>query len=175
MTRAERVKKAIAAVKIPQNSFEAAQALEDLGRHQRERERIKADMNDEMAYIKRKYEEQAIPHGEAIASLLDGLHLYAEAHKDTLLIGKAKSAKLPSGEIGWRTGTPKVGIKGVEAVLERLKAMDLTRFIRVKAEPNKEALLAEPEVAVTVPGVTITQVESFWAKPSETELEEVAG
>lgn len=175
MAKTERDKKAVPDITIPANNYEAAQALEDLGRHQRERERIKADMNDEMAEIKRKYEEDALPHGEAIARLLDGLHLYAEKNKDTLLIGKMKSAKLTTGEIGWRTGTPKVGIKGVEAVLERLKAMDLTRFIRVKTEPNKEAMLAEQEIAATVPGVTITQVETFWAKPAETELEEVAG
>lgn len=174
MAKTERVKKAVPDIVVPTNSYEAATFLEKLGAHQRERERIKADMNDEMSEIKRRYEEQALPHGEAIVSLLDGLHIYAEKNKDTLLQGKMKSVKLTSGEIGWRTGTPKVGIKGAEAVIERLKAMCLPQFLRVKTEVNKEQMLAEPELAATVPGVTITQVETFWAKPSETELEEVA-
>jgi phage host-nuclease inhibitor protein Gam len=175
MAKAERVKKQVLAVNIPTNSYEAGAALETLGAHQRERKVIEAHMNDEISAIKRKYEEQAQPHGEEIVRLLEGLHLYAEAHKHELLTGKSKTVQLTSGEIGWRTSTPKVAVKGVDFVIERIKAMGLSdKFLRIKEEINKENMLAEPEAAVQVPGVTINQTESFWAKPFETQLEEVA-
>lgn len=47
--------------------------------------------------------------------------------------------------------------------------------LRVKEEVNKEAMLAEPDVARTVAGVTVGSAgEDFVIKPFETELEEVA-
>ncbi|MDL2275823.1 host-nuclease inhibitor Gam family protein [Desulfosarcina sp. OttesenSCG-928-G10] len=39
---------------------------------------------------------------------------------------------------------------------------------------NKEAMLADPEAARQVPGVTIVQTEDFVVTPHETELEEIA-
>jgi phage host-nuclease inhibitor protein Gam len=171
----ERVKKQVTAVKIPADTNEASRDLLELGLHQRERVRIQAAMNDEISKIKARYEEQAQPHNEAIARLLDGLHLFAEQNKEALLTGKLKTIQLTTGTIGWRTGTPKVSIKGVDSVMERIKAMNLDNlFIRTKEEINKEAMLENRDAAMSIPGVTITQQESFWAKPYETQLEEIA-
>ena len=50
----------------------------------------------------------------------------------------------------------------------------MKRFIRVKEEINKEAMLKEPELAETVRGVSITQREEFIVKPTEIEIEIVS-
>jgi phage host-nuclease inhibitor protein Gam len=52
--------------------------------------------------------------------------------------------------------------------------MRLERFIRLKPEVNKEAILNEPEAVRDVPGLSIKQDESFSIEPFETALEEVA-
>ncbi len=173
MAKTERVKKAVPAVKIPSSLQEATAALAELGAHQREKQRLQAEMNDEIAKIKEKYEEQADPHRQQIAALLEGLHLYAESHRHEICTSGKKTVQLATGEFGWRTTTPKVQLKNVEMILERIKAMGLTKFIRLKEEINKEAMLAEPEVACQIPGIAIKQSETFWVKPEETKLEEV--
>ena len=61
-------------------------------------------------------------------------------------------------------------VRGAEAVLERLRTLGLTRFIRVKEEVNKDAMLADPDAARAVDGVTIVQAEEFAIEPHNVEL-----
>lgn len=169
-----RVKTKAIAAPVPQSREEATEALAEIGRRQRERERIQASMNDDIAEIKTKYEEEARPHNEQIAGLTEGLHAWCEAHRAELTNGgKVKSANMASGDVGWRITPPKVRVTGKAAVIELLKALKLKRFIRLKEDVNKEAMLAEPDKASAVKGVNIVQTEEFWLRPFETELEEV--
>jgi len=78
---------------------------------------------------------------------------------------------LPTGFFGWRSTPPAVSLKNIKAVLKKLKELGLKRFIRIKEEPDKEAMLKEPEVAKSVKGVSITQYEEFFIKPLELEVE----
>lgn len=43
-------------------------------------------------------------------------------------------------------------VRGADAVLELLRSKGLIRFIRVKEEVNKEAILNEPEAVQGLPG-----------------------
>jgi phage host-nuclease inhibitor protein Gam len=160
---------------IPQSREEAVGAIAEIGRRQRERERIQASMNDELAAIKTRYEEEARPHNEALKALTEGVRTWCEANRAAITDGgRTKTANLSSGDVSWRLTPPKVKVTGVQAVLELLKSLQLTCFVRTKEEINKEALLAEREVAEGIKGVEIVQVEEFIVKPFETELEEVA-
>ena len=173
-TKVTRIKTQAAQVPIPQSREQAVEAIAEIGRRQRERERIQAAMNDELAGIKARYEEEARPHNEAIVALKEGVHVWCEANRAALTSNKVKSANLASGDVGWRTSPPKVKITGVAAVIELIKSLKLMQFIRSKEEINKEAMLAEPDVAQSIKGVEIVQAEEFWIKPYETELEEIA-
>jgi len=175
MGKAKRIKSAAAGHPVPQSKADAESAIAEIGQHQRERERIQAAMNDELAAIKQKHEEQAAPHNEAIRELSQGVQTWAEANRVELTGGgKTKTAALASGELRWRMRPPKVALRSVEAVIEALKQLKLSRFVRVKEEVNKEAILAEPEAVEHVKGITITQGEDFVIVPFETRLEEVA-
>jgi len=56
----------------------------------------------------------------------------------------------------------------VEAIIEGCKVAGLEKFIRVKEEINKDAMLAEPDQAMKVPGVTIKSGgEDFIIEPLE--------
>jgi len=170
-----RIKTPAAKAEIPQSREAAVEAVAEIGRRQRERKRIETNMNDEIAGIKARYEEEARPHNDAIKGLTEGVHIWCEANRAGLTEnGKVKSANLASGDVGWRTSPPKVKVTGVQAVIELLKNLKLFQFLRVKEEINKEAMLADPQTAQGVKGVEIIQAEEFWIKPFETELEEIA-
>lgn len=170
-----RVKQDAASFRVPQHRDEVIEAIAEIGRLQRERTRIEASMNDELAKLREGWEQQAAPHLERIKELSRGIQLWCEVHRDLLTQGgKVKYAKLASGEIKWRMTPPKVVIRAVENVLEYLRKAGLNHLIRLKEEPNKEAILAEPDAVAGIKGITISQKEDFVIRPFETELEEIA-
>jgi len=173
MSKPTRIKRDAARF-VPQHREECVRAVKEIGEAQRERTRIETAMNDEIAAIKTRYEEQARPYAEQIRELTQGVQTYCEAHRDELLTGKAKTVNLASGEVKWRTRPPRVSVRNVTGVIEALKRLKLKRFIRIKEEINKEAILEEPETVAGVKGISITQREDFVIVPFETELEEVA-
>lgn len=159
----------------PQSRDQVADYILAIGAAQRERARIEQDMNDEMAAVKKRYEELAQPYKFEIEERTKGVQAWCETNRNVLTQdGKVKSSALTTGEIGWRMRPPKVSVRGIEAVLDKLKRMGLTRFIRSKEEVNKEAILNEPDAVARVPGLSIEQGEDFWIKPFESQLEEVA-
>jgi phage host-nuclease inhibitor protein Gam len=171
--QAVKIKQA-AAEFVPQDREQVVGAIAEIGRRQRERERIQAKMNDHLAAIKEEYEEEARPHNEKILKLSEGVKAWCEAHREELCQGgKIKTANLSSGEISWRLRPKKVVVKSAEKILEALKSLGLDRFIRVKEELNKDAILAEPEAVEHVKGISISQGEDFVIKPFETTLEEL--
>jgi len=160
---------------VPQNREQAREYILRIGKHQNDRKRIEATMNDQIQRIKDKYQALAAPHAEQIIELSKGVQTWCEAHRDELTNGgKRKSADLGAGEVQWRTRPPKVSLRNIPGVIEALKSLGLKQFLRTKEEVNKEAILADPEAAQNVKGITITQGEDFVIKPHESELEEVA-
>ena len=175
MMAKRRVKTKAAAFPVPQSRDEAVEAIARIGVLQRERERIQTRMNDELAVLKEKFEEEARPHADEIHRLTEGVRLWCEVHRQELTHGgKVKHANMSSGEVKWRMRPAKVTLRNIEGVIERLKEFGLKRFLRVKEEVNKDAILAEQEAVKHVQGITITKGEDFVIVPFETELEEVA-
>ena len=66
-----------------------------------------------------------------------------------------------------------VGVELVtDAVIEHLKSLGLQRFVRTKEEPNKEAMLAEPDAVRGVAGITLnTGVEDFTITPFQVQVQ----
>lgn len=158
---------------VPQTREAAIEAIAEIGRRQRERERIQTAMNDELAAIKERYEADALPHNEAIVALSRGVRTWCESNRELLTRGKTKTVILPSGEVRWRVRPPRVVLRAVESVIGTLKELGLSRFVRTKEEINKEAILADPDAVANIKGISITQGEDFVIVPYETKLEEV--
>lgn len=157
---------------VPQNSGEANEMIAELGQVRRDLARAEAAMNDDLAAVKNRHEDEARPLKDRAEALLGGIEMWANANRAMLTLGgKVKFARFGAGEIKWRTRPPRVTIRAQEAVIEALRGLGLTRFIRVKEEVNREALLNEPEAAAGIKGIAIgSEGEDFVVEPFEEEL-----
>lgn len=157
---------------VPKDREEAARFLAEIGELERMSLALQVELNES---IKRLTEEaMAVDKGRKrrVEELMDGLHAFAEANRDGLTEeGRRKTVSLPTGTFGWRMTPLSVTVRGAADVIRSLKRLNLKRFIRVKEEINKQALLREPQVAKTIAGVSISQKEEFIAKPAQVDLE----
>ena len=167
-----RVKTKGANMAVPQSREDAARTLYLIGKANRLVSRIEHDMNDEISRIKEQAQRKAASAQEQVKELTEGLRIWCEANRAELTGGgKVKSADLGTGKVSWRIAPPSVSIRKMADVIEKLKSLGFQRFLRVKEEVNKEAMLAEPDVASTVKGVTIVSgVEDFAVEPFEDEI-----
>ncbi|MEL6478113.1 MAG: host-nuclease inhibitor Gam family protein [Pseudomonadota bacterium] len=161
-------------VEAPQTMQECNDWIAKLGAWERERVRLEAKMGDDVAAIKLKYEGDVAPIDTAIGDLRAGIKAFAEANRVRLTNdGRVKSHRFPAGVVGWRTQPAKVTIRGVDAVIEKCRELGMRRFLRMKTEINKDRMLAEPDAARLIPGVTIkSDGEAFEVKPDAEELVE---
>lgn len=160
---------------VPQSKDDCVVQIATIGHHQRERQRLEAAMNAELAAVRQRWEEQARPHADAIVALSRGVQTFCEAHRSELTRdGKVKTYTFASGEVRWRMPPPSVSIRGNDAVIESLERLGLVQYLRSKTEVNKEAILADPSQAVAVKGIKLTQEEDFVVVPWDTQLEAVA-
>ncbi len=168
-TKKTRVK--ATATTVPQSREQAQSWIKELGDTQRKLGVVTAEMNDQLAEITDSYKPQINELTDKTKELQKGIQTWCEAHRDELTDSKTKTANLVTGEVSWRQRPPSVSLRGIPSIIENLHTLGLERFIRVKEEPNKDAMLNEPEVASSVAGVTInTGVEDFVIKPFEQEV-----
>jgi phage host-nuclease inhibitor protein Gam len=156
----------------PQNLAEAAQSLTDIGTVKRRIEELNRALNEEVECAKSEAAKKVAPLEEKRQQMIEGLYVFAGRHRAELTQdGKTRTVSVVSGDFGWRMTPPAVSIRNTEKVLAELHSRRLTAFIRTKEEINKEAMLANQENALPVPGVKISQHEEFFAKPSEVDAE----
>ena len=155
----------------PQSREEAASFIRRIGDNARMIARFQAEMNDAIAKLKEAAENAAAPRAEENERLTEGLRAWCDANRAALTDNnKRKFADLGTGKVEWRRSPPKVWIKGVEAALAAIKSLGLP-FVRVKEEIDKEAMLADPDRARLVPGVSVgSEGEFFAVEPFEAEL-----
>lgn len=155
----------------PQTRDDCASDIAKVGDLQREIARMTADMNDAISGITQSWQPQIDAAKERLEVLQQGVQTWCEANRNDLTSGgKVKTANLVTGEVAWRQRPPSCSIRNAEGVIETLKRMGLTQFVRIKEEVNKEACLEEPDAVRGIAGITIvTGVEDFSITPFEQE------
>jgi len=179
MAKKARTKTRGANLPVPQTREDAAAAVARHGALSRDVMRIEANLNDEIVALKARAEALSAPMQEQIAALTEGLRIWAEANR-TILTNqhKTKTVDLGTGTLSWRSAPPKVkGIpraKGAVAeLIKKIKKLRLKQFVRTSEEVNREAMIADPEKAAKVPGISIaSEGESFEVVPFEVALSE---
>lgn len=155
-----------------QTQDDVAFAIKRIGDLEREQVRLATQQSDEKAAVDEKYTAQLNELKENVLPLRLAIQAYCESRRNVLTNdGKQKTAYFPTGEVQWRAKTPSVVVKGKDMVIEALQKLGLTQFLRVKTDINKEAVLADPSVANSVKGLSISSgVEEFIIKPNDEEV-----
>lgn len=171
-----RAKAKTKATPVAQSREEVVELIGRMGDLGRQITRAEADYGDAAAALKTEHEAAVEPLAAELADAHARVQGWCEAHRDELTKGgKVKFARFATGEVKWRAAPPSVQLRKVADVIAGLRALGLGRFVRTKEEVNKEALLAEPEVAASISGVTlIRDVEDFIVEPHTPELSAVA-
>lgn len=169
--KATRLKTETFAVRY-QTREEVEQAIKEIGDLQRQLERENLAQNDEIGAITEKYAPRIADLQDQLKPKQEAVQAWCESRRDELTQnGKSKTGNFNTGEVQWRQRPPSVGVRGTDNVLENLRTLGLVRFIRIKEEINKDAMLNEPDIAATVAGITIKKgVEDFIITPFEQEI-----
>ena len=151
----------------PVNRDEAETYLARIGEIQRLTQLNKTALAEAVARVTADIEAESAKLGEEHDRLFRGLQLWAEANRHALTDGgKTKTVRLGNGTIAWRLAPPAVRIKAPEMALAFLLENDREEFLRRKVEINREAMLANPDLASETPGVLIKSAgEAFVIEP----------
>jgi phage host-nuclease inhibitor protein Gam len=162
-------------VSVPQTKDDCAQSIRIMGDLTREFERLRANMNDAIAAITHEHQPVLSALSVRVEGLQTGVQAWCEAHRVDLCGANdklGKTANLVTGEVSWRQRPPSVRIVGADTVTETLLRMGLGRFVRVKHEINKEAVLNEPDAVRGIAGISISSgAEDFIVTPFEAPAE----
>ena len=158
------------AAKIPQTKKAAEVEMRKLGELRIQIEKIDTKLKEDSQRLIQAAKDEADPLIAKAKVLESGLMLYADAHRSELTDGNlSKRGKMLSGHFDWRKLPDKVSLRGVPAVIERIRAaikeasenedadraIKFKNFLRIKSEVNKDAMLADPTLAKSITGVTI--------------------
>lgn len=169
--------KATTKIKAPsvtaiRNRDEAEAAIQSIANLQQHIARQNSELTDAVNKLKTEAQQAAAPINEEITGIFRALHVYAEANKSDLLVGKSRTVKLGAGDMGWRRNPAKCTIRGAEGVIEALERMGLKHAIRTKKEIAKDVILNDRKVFQDIKGITINQTEEFFVNPHETKVEQ---
>lgn len=158
----KRLKKTFTA--IPASVAEAAQYLLSIGSQQREINKIKRETKAEVDKLNAEANKKIEVLKKERDTFFTALFAFAQPRQAELTVS-ARSVKTDAGTFGWRWTTPMVEIaegKTDQDIIKTLKRIGLSDYIRVIEEVDREALLRDRP---TVPNVSYTQRDEFFAKP----------
>ncbi|MGF7178301.1 host-nuclease inhibitor Gam family protein [Azospirillum doebereinerae] len=149
------------------NRDEATAALGRIGAAQAQLVRLETARDVGIASLKLDFETAAAPLRAAIEADTDRLRGWIEANRAELLPGKKRSLDFTTGTAGFRKAAERVVVAEGINLLEALETdRKLKRFVRIKREPDLQALLKESAVAITIKGVLIGGGDdAFFVKP----------
>lgn len=133
-------------------------AMRDIGLWQKELEAIDNEANKKIAEVKTKASRDGEELRERISGTVAKIQAFAEYNKDEYFADR-KSVELSFGSMGWRKSTS-ISVK--KTTLELLRKLKMVACIRVKEEPDKEAMAAlDDETLASVDAVRKVKNDFF--------------
>lgn len=169
-------------IKLPTTvitKLRAEELLGELALLKLEERTQKNALDRELTAAREKYETPLATIGKQLEEKTALLETWAAANPGEFPKNR-KSLEMLHGTIGYRTGTPKLTKLAKwtwDRVLEKVKDLQLSTFVRTKEELNKEAIISAVQEARILPeearqfGVAVVQEEAFFVEPK---LEEQA-
>lgn len=169
MKTAKKKSKAKAIARVPQSREDAVAAIGRIGTLRRLIEMHRATAAEAVRIAGEELERKTADMLTELTEHELGVQTWCEAHRNALTNdGKVKFHEFGTGQVKWRSLPASVSVRGVEAVLEACKKLGFTGFIRTTEEVNKEAMLADPDKARLISGITIKSAgEAFDIVPTE--------
>jgi phage host-nuclease inhibitor protein Gam len=131
--------------------------------------------NEQVEKLKADAERRMQPN--QVEALMLAKSVYAFAHKNRAKLTEDEKKKtvevLGTGSLNWYITPLAVTFDKdtkAEDIIANVKKLNLPQFIRTKDELNKEAMIAEADLANTIDGVLVKQSEKFAIKPIGSEL-----
>ena len=141
-------------------------ALRDIGLAQKELEAIDTDAHKRIAEIKTDAARKGEPLRNRIAETAGKIQAYAEYNKADLFKDR-KTVELSFGLMGYRKST-KISVK--KTTLELLRKLNLTACIRLKEEPDKDAMAALDDETLTAVDAVRKVSDDFFVEPKMEEV-----
>ncbi|WP_245411851.1 host-nuclease inhibitor Gam family protein [Phyllobacterium leguminum] len=142
---------------MPQSREQAAAAVGRIGTLRREIDARKAAKDEKVRQAGEELEREIAPLVEEMGQQVEGIQVYCEANRTALTNdGRVKYHDFGTGRVSWRQRPPKVSVSNVKAIIEHCKKFGLKAFLREKVEINKDAMLADPDTAQMITGVSIS-------------------
>lgn len=137
---------------------DADAALRKIGVIDRDLGLIEAAMNEGIEKLKQGAKERAEPLKATKASLERHLKEFAESHRADF--SSARTRELTFGSIGFRRSSS-VLIKSIGDTLAALKGLGLAQCIRIKEEPDKEAMRELSTETLASVGASLKVADTF--------------
>lgn len=161
---------------VPQDLQNADALIARMGELQRDRKAHQIHYERAVEALKGPVDAKVAEIDLELSKLQAALQAFFEGRRTELTNGgKTKTVKLSSGAVSWRALKTKLRIDREDAaIIEACLNAGFERFVRTEHKISKEAMLAEPDVATTLTGVSIVSGgEQITIKPNEWPLEDV--
>jgi phage host-nuclease inhibitor protein Gam len=148
--------------------------LASIAEHQREIDRIEAELNEGIDNLKAAAAQAARKHLAAVEEVTAAMKAAALADRKELF-GEAKSLSLAHGEVGFRASTSlclATRTATWEGVLEELTETGRVEAVRVTREINKDVLKTWPPASLAAYGVKLKSTERFFVRPDVERIRE---
>lgn len=143
------------------------EVLARIGAAQRELVKLAVARDTRIAAANAEHEVKAAELRRQIEADTDVIESACTAHR-AHLTASGKTVTLPAGKLGWRQGQASLVYTGTDKdLVAALRELKLTKFVRLKAEPDRLALKKSPEVVAKVPGLSLVPgAETFFLDPA---------
>lgn len=149
-----------------ENTEDANIALREIGIIERELEAIDADAQKRIGDIKADAAKRGEPLRSRIIELSGQLGAFAEYNKAELFKDR-KSMELTFGVFGYRK-TTSIHIK--KSTVDLLRKLNLDRFVRVKEEPDKEAMAVLDDDQLAMVDAVRKSKDDFFCEANREEI-----
>lgn len=146
---------------------EVNKALKELGEKKIKAENLEGEQTIKINEIKADYDLKAGVIQAEIKAIEENIELFCEANKQEFLDQRTK--KMTFGSVGYRLAES-LKVKNVKATIAAIKKLDLLSYLRVKEEPDKEALKGLDDSTLTKIGVERKRVDKISIEPNYEEL-----
>ncbi len=152
---------------IYKNWDEVNTALRELGEKKISLEQVEGEQTIKINQVKECYKLQGDDLKKEIKEIEDNITLFSESNKDVFL--KDRTKKLTFGNISYRL-TERLLVKNVKACIAAIKTLNLSEYLRVKEEVDKEAIKGLDDATLIKLGIERKKADKINIEPNYEDL-----